>query len=65
MTQKRSFKQYLKEFKKEDVSLVTDQCCTVPKAVKVLVGSNQYALSLERKCREEKWWHNFIRRRAN
>lgn len=32
MTQKRSYKQYPKEFKEEAVALVTEQVYTVPKA---------------------------------
>jgi len=36
MTQKRSYKQYPKEFKEEAVALVTDQGYTVPKAAEAL-----------------------------
>ena len=36
MTQKRSYKQYPKEFKEEAVALVTEQGYTVPKAAEAL-----------------------------
>ena len=36
MTQKRSYKQYPKEFKEEAVALVTEQGYTVPKASEAL-----------------------------
>jgi transposase len=36
MTQKRSYKQYPKEFKEEAVTLVTEQGYTVPKAAEAL-----------------------------
>jgi transposase len=65
MTQKRSYKQYPKEFKEEAVALVTEQGYIVPKAAEAFGCSTQYTLSLERQCREAESWNNLVRRRAN
>ena len=49
MSQKRTYKQYSKEFKEEAVGLVRDQGYSVPEAAKSLgIASNMYAVSLER-----------------
>jgi transposase len=48
MAQKRSYKQYPKEFKEEAVALVLEQGYSVPKAAKSLDIAGQYALSLKR-----------------
>jgi len=65
MTQKRSYKQYPKEFKEEAVALVTEQGYTSPESCRGLGCSSQYTLSLERQCREAESWYNLVRRRAN